>query len=122
MKNEISFIGIFEEMHQLNPDVIRKQRMHELKDLAEYRQRHLQPILDWSDPKKRAKMKYEWEIERIDSTEKLKEIPAEKIAVREGKTIKGFVPGEFVAVVQRNTWWWRFKLWLRGLFGRGKRV
>lgn len=46
--------GIIFEVQSISPEVERAQRLAELKDIAEYRQRHLKYIQEWSDPIKRA--------------------------------------------------------------------
>lgn len=45
--------GIIIQHQALSPEVERAQRMAELKNIAEYRARHLKAIQDWSDPVKR---------------------------------------------------------------------
>ncbi len=52
-------VGIFIQHEAISPEVQRAQRMAELKDIAEYRARHLKYITDWSDPVKRAKIQAE---------------------------------------------------------------
>lgn len=43
-------------MEQISPEAFKAQRMAELKDIAEWRARHLQYVKDWSDPVKRAQI------------------------------------------------------------------
>lgn len=43
-------IGIFHHMEQLNPDVIRAQRIQELKDIAEWRARRMKAYREWVEP------------------------------------------------------------------------
>ena len=48
-------LGIFSHYAgAIDPEVAKAQKMQELKDLAEWRARHLQQIKEWSDPVKRA--------------------------------------------------------------------
>ena len=47
-------IGIFHMHQEISPEAIKAQRMAELRDIAEYRARHLKAVMDWSDPVKRA--------------------------------------------------------------------
>lgn len=42
-------------MDCISPEALRAQRLAELNDLAEWRQRHLRQIKEWSDPEKREK-------------------------------------------------------------------
>ena len=46
--------GIVIQHIELDPAVLRAQRMQELRDLAEWRHRRLNLIKEWSDPVKRA--------------------------------------------------------------------
>lgn len=47
---------VFQHMDQFSPEAFKAQRMQELKDIAEYRARHLKFIKGWSDPEIRAKL------------------------------------------------------------------
>lgn len=47
------FTGLYHMHEEINPEVFAAQRLQELKDLAEWRSRHLQQIKDWSDVDKR---------------------------------------------------------------------
>lgn len=104
-------IGIYEDMHMASPEAIRAQRQAELKDLAEYRQRHLQAIKDWSIPEKRAAIIARTEAEKQTAVEICKTMPADLIAVRTGHRI---TPTKimFKPLPPKPSRWQRFKSWL----------
>lgn len=54
-QNELNPAYVIEH-HELDPSVLRAQRMAELKDIAEWRRRRLNKIMEWSNPEKRAKI------------------------------------------------------------------
>ena len=76
-------VGIYHHMEQLSPEVLMAQRMEELRQLAMYRRLRLQKYIDWSDPIKHAEMMKQYEQEEAVAKEKLKDIPADIISVRE---------------------------------------
>lgn len=51
--------GIIIQYQAISHEAERAQRMAELKNIAEYRARHLKAIQDWSDPVKRKKIQDE---------------------------------------------------------------
>ena len=124
MSKDIS--GIFWNFEELNPEYICAQRMAELKDLAEYRMRHLQAIKEWSDPVKRAKMKYHATAEEAEGRKKLKDIPADLVAVRTGESPFRAVDYGHIYVppikvkwferFMRVRWFERMIVWLKSIF------
>lgn len=91
------------------------QRMQELKDVAEFRKRHLQRVMDWADPVKRAVIKEEYAKRESEDRLKLKDIPAELVSVR------SFSPQLNLRLITRPlgevkpTRWKRFKTWISAL-------
>lgn len=111
MKDDLS--AIFWNFNEFDKAVLEAQRMQELRDLMEYRKRHLRQIIDWSDPIKRAKMQYHYVVEETEGRKKLKDIPAEKVMVRTGASLK---QRELPTFIKRLTWFQRFMRWMKRLF------
>lgn len=68
--------GIIMQVDAISPEVERAQRMAELKDIAEYRARHLRAIQEWSIPELRLKRQAQYARE----LEEAKLIFAEQVA------------------------------------------
>lgn len=47
------FTGVYHMHEEISPEAYKSQRLQELKDLAEWRQRHLAQITEWSSEEKR---------------------------------------------------------------------
>lgn len=47
------FTGVYHMHEEISPEAYKAQRLQELKDLAEWRARHLAQIQDWSSEEKR---------------------------------------------------------------------
>lgn len=47
------FTGVYHMMDEISPEAFKAQRLQELKDLAEWRARHLAQITAWSSEEKR---------------------------------------------------------------------
>jgi hypothetical protein len=112
MKNDLA--GIFFHMEQASPEAMRAQRMAELKNLAEWRQRHLKELIEWSDPVKREAKKAQYAADEAAGREKLKDIPAEFVAVRTGFNIApvGWMVKLIHKPLPKLSWWRKLKHWL----------
>jgi hypothetical protein len=115
--------GIHQSQFMLSPEAIKAQLMAELKDLAEYRKRHLQAVMDWSDPVKRSEMEFagvkykDIKVKEEESREELKkafkdedpEVAYAKFAVRSDKSPLHL---RLIPVVPSKTRWQRFIAWI----------
>lgn len=122
--NEIP--GIYFSAFELSPETIKAQRLAELKDLAEYRQRHLKAIQDWSDPVKRAAMQAMAKVEEDQARGILKksfkdgdpEIEYAKIAVQ--KNISplnlGLTYMRPEPIIEKVSFFQKIMRWIRNLF------
>ena len=64
MKNDMS-LAFFTQWDGLSPEAQRAQRLAELKDIAEYKRRHLEAIKAWSDPNKRAAIQSQYHLDEV---------------------------------------------------------
>lgn len=74
MRNDSHFPSVIEQSMEMDPEVLRAQRMQEIKDLAEWRSRRLIAYKEWSDPKKREAKKAAYEKDMEDGKAKLADI------------------------------------------------
>lgn len=99
--------------HELDPAVLRAQRMQELKDLAEWRARRLQAFRDWSDPVKRAARQEQAARELEAAHKRWAEMAEEERAPLKLKSFFERVSVRQVAPPPRKKLYQRLWLWLR---------
>ncbi len=106
--------GIIMQVDAISPETERAQRMAELKNIAEYRARHLQYIKDWSDPDKRAKIQAVHAVEERQARESLAGESVDNYRVR---TVQGgmsrIVMTEIVKPTPKLSWYKRLLNWFR---------
>lgn len=107
---KLNEIGIYFHMDQISPEAFKAQRQAELAAMAEYRQRHLQQVIEWSDPVKRAERLLQYAKDEAEGRSKLKDIPAELIAVRTKET--PFTLGLTYKKPFKLSWWRKVINWL----------
>lgn len=61
------FTGVYHMHDEISPEAYKAQRIQELKDLAEWRARHLAQIQDWSKDETRMARKAEHELNELVS-------------------------------------------------------
>lgn len=111
--------GYVSHFQQLDPEVIRAQRLQELKDVAEWRARRLQAYKDWADPEKREAMKAKVAKEMLDEREKLSGTFIDDYRVRTVRQDR-FIDGlserikvtPIVKPLPKRKWWQRLLDWI----------
>lgn len=111
-------IGIIIQHEAISPEVVRAQRLAELKDIAEYRARHLKAIQDWSDPVKRKKIQDEHAAAERAAREEMAGKDIDPYRVRTVKNQTFIAPLTFkvtpiVKPLLKRPWWRRLLDWFR---------
>lgn len=122
--------GIYWHMDVISPEAFKAQRMAELKDLAEFRARHLKAIQDWSDPVKRAEIQAKYKVDEAEGKKQFAEMFKDKegpaaeeayalIAVQKdvGPNFRlKMIEKVKASLVPKPTRFQKFVKWLRGIF------
>jgi hypothetical protein len=111
--------GIFASVDQISPEAFKAQRMQELKDIAEWRQRRVAAYQAWSTPEAIAERKAKHEAAAPAALElgrQLSAIAEHQIAEAKKDAPRLKLAGISVTPVirpVRRTWWQRLLAWLK---------
>lgn len=111
--------GIIHEARVMDIETLRAQRQQELKDIAEWRMRRLQQIIDWSDPVKREQRKAQAALER-EQAEKIwaQQVAEDRTRLQMHEPKVPFADRIMMTVItkapgSRIPWWRRLLAWLK---------
>jgi hypothetical protein len=113
MRPDYAFPSVVDQAFQLSPEAAKAQKEAELRDLAEWRARHLKEIIAWSDPVKREAKKALAKQEEEFGRGLLDTIPSDLLAVRTGKSLSERVTIREIFKASPKGWFDRVLDWIK---------